>query len=556
MTCKRLPIVVSLLLGCAALRSVSQTTQALPRSTPEAEGVPSSAISRWLDAAAVSKDEFHSFMLLRHGKVIAEGWWNPYRADLKHTLYSVSKSFTSSAVGFAVSEGRMSVHDKVVSFFPHDLPDTISPFLSELTVKDLLDMSEGQDPEPTARVVTVDSNWVRAYLAIPVVHRPGTQFLYNSLGVYILAAIVEKVTGQKLVDYLTPRLFQPLGIQGADWEVSPQGIATGGWGLRLKTEDLAKMGELYLRKGRWNGKQLLPAKWIDEATSVSIMQTPDPASKTPVDSSDWLQGYGYLFWHCRQKNVYRADGAFGQYIIVMPDQDAVLAITSETSDMQDELNLVWRYLFPAMRTDPSSASADLRSAGKKDELPADPKAQALLQKKIAALALPLFPAQASLSAQGTGRNVPAGADMPVAALISGKTFSIAPNETRITALSFSFAGKLCRLTITEDGIVYPLAFTAGKWEKGMTTLHGPHLTSKARANLTGLPPFQIAGTWRWSGENKLELVLRFIESPHTQRITCLFDAGKMSAATKMSATIQNSLDFGKKSTVLDGALQP
>ena len=393
-------------------------------------------------------------------------------------------------------------------------------------------MSEGQDPEPTGPVITVDSNWVRGFFAVPIVHRPGTQFLYNSLGVYMLAAIVEKVTGQKIIDYLTPRLFQPLGIQGADWEVSPQGIGTGGWGLRLKTEDLAKVGQLYLRKGAWNGRQLLPAKWIDEATSISIMQPADPASKTSRDSSDWLQGYGYLFWHCRQKNVYRADGAFGQYIIIMPDQDAVVAITSETGDMQDELNLVWRYILPSIHTDPSS------SPTQKEALPADPAAETALKQQLSSLTI-LPPSWMTASPAAT----------TLAGSISGKTFTVAPNAEHISRISFSFSDQLCHLTLTTDTATYQLSFGQGKWEKGTTTLHGPHLTSLAKASMTGLAPFRTVGSYRWKDDNTIELVLRFIESPHTRTISCHFDQNKM------SATVQNSFSFGKSPTVWEGVIQ-
>ena len=190
--------------------------KSLPRSTPEAEGVSSENILQFLDAAAKSKTEFHSFILLRHGKVIAEGWWNPYGKDLKHTLYSCSKSFTATAMGFAIHEKKVSLTDKVVSFFPNYLPDTVTTYLSDLTVKDALMMSDGQEPDPTFSVISKDTNWIKGFLATPILHDPGTTFLYNSLGTYMLSAIIQKVTGQSTLDYLKPRLFDPLGIQGMD----------------------------------------------------------------------------------------------------------------------------------------------------------------------------------------------------------------------------------------------------------------------------------------------------------------------------------------------------
>src|SRR5438477_1925505 len=325
----------------------AQKTTMLPRSVPEAEGVSSSDIIQFLDAAVKSKNEFHSFMLVRHGKVIAEGWWNPYRPDLRHTMYSCSKSFTATAVGFAVQEKKLSLSDKVISFFPNDLPDTVSKFLSQLTVKDVLIMADGQEPDPTGAVGTKYSNWIKGFFETPIVHEPGSVFLYNSLGTYMLSAIVQKVTGQKIIDYLKPRLFEPLGITGTDWETDMQGINTGGWGLRLKTEDMAKFAQLFLQKGKWNGKQVLPVSWVEEASTAKIMQDPN-APQSRKDSSDWLQGYCYQMWRCRH-NAFRGDGAFGQFMIVMPEQDAVLAITAETPDMQEEIDLVWQYLLPAFK---------------------------------------------------------------------------------------------------------------------------------------------------------------------------------------------------------------
>ncbi len=502
MSYKKLLFTVSVLsvivIGCVD----KQPTEILPRSIPEAEGVSSGDILRFIDAAENSKHEFHSFMFLRHGKVIAEGWWYPYLDDLKHTLYSTSKSFTSTAVGFAVTENLLSVEDRVVSFFPEDLPDTISPYLSELTVKNLLTMSAGQDPDLTHLVVSRDSNWIKGFLSTPIVDEPGTKFLYNSLATYMLSAIVQKVTGEKVMDYLTPRLFEPLGIQNIDWEVGPRGINTGGWGLRVKTEDMAKFGQLYLQKGKWNGIQILPEEWIEEATTIKIEQVPD-LPQAAKDSSDWLQGYCYQFWRCRH-HAFRADGAYGQFIIVMPGQDAVVAITAETPDMQNELNLVWEYLLPAMH---------------KQELLANDSITAALEQRLSSLALP----------------VPEKSDDPsFTANISGKTFILEPNESHIESMSFTFSDHMCHLTLQSDTAVYKLAFGSGVWQTGETTRRGPYLLSGAKASLTGLTPFKVAGSYRWDDERTLKLVLRYIESPHTETIICHFDQNKISVDIQYS----------------------
>ena len=494
----------------------SQSKEALPRSIPEAEGVSSENIINFLDAAGKSKHEFHSFMFLRHGKVIAEGWWNPYRPDLKHTMYSTSKSFTATAIGFAVTEKLISVNDKVISIFPQDVPDTISTFLSQLTVKDVLSMSDGQEPDPTRTIVERDSNWVKSFLALPILYKPGTKFLYNSLGTYMLSAIVQKVTGQKVIDYLKPRLFNPLGIEGMDWETDPKGINTGGWGLRIKTEDMAKFGQLFLQKGNWNGKPVVPAAWIEEASTIKIIQHPE-ISQGKKGSSDWEQGYCYQMWRCRH-NAFRADGAFGQFIIIMPDEDAVIAITAETPDMQDEINLVWQYLLTAMH---------------KGKLNANASKTASLKQKLSSLALPL-PAKTSAS--------------PVEKNISGKTFSIAQNDNHIKTMSFQFKDSICELTLKIDAGVYQLTFGSGRWQTGETTKPGPYLLSNAKANLTGLPPFKIAGSYTWKDEHTLELVLRYIESPHTQTMICHFDKDNI------SVELQNSTDFGSKKSLLNGKL--
>jgi CubicO group peptidase (beta-lactamase class C family) len=477
-------------------------SNSLPRSNPEAEGVSSQGVIEFLDSAAKSKHEFHSMMILRHGKVIAEGWWNPYRSDLKHTLYSTSKSFTSTAIGFAVSEKKISLEDKVISFFPEDKPDTISSYLSELKIKDLITMSVGQAPDPTFQVVSKDSNWIRSFLALPIVNKPGTKFLYNTLATYMLSAIVQKVTGEKVIDYLTPRLFKPLGIEGEDWEVDAQGRNTGGWGLRVKTEDMAKFGLLYLQKGVWNGKQVLPKEWVEEATSAKIDQAPD-MTKAKKDSSDWTQGYCYQFWRCRH-NAFRADGAYGQFIIVMPDKDAVIAITAESPDMQDEINLVWKYLFPSIND---------------NKLPANDQAATQLKQKLESLALPT--PERSVKSSMVGQ-------------ISGKSFSLEANDRHFENIGLQFKDDVCSLKLKTNAATYELSFGPGKWQLGETTKYGPSLVNRSIAKYEGIQAFKIAGCYDWKDENTLELVLRYIESPHTETFICTFDKNKVSVDIRYS----------------------
>lgn len=486
--------------------SCTRPQKDLPRSTPEEEGVSSEAILRFVDAIEHSRNELHSFILVRHGKVIAEGWWKPYRSDLKHTLYSTSKSFTSTAVGFAVQEKQIRLSDKVLSFFPEYASDTLSSFLQELTLQNLLTMCVGQDPDPTRLIVGRDTNWIKAFLSTPIKIQPGTRFLYNSMATYIAGVVVQKVTGQTLLSYLEPRLFAPLGIEGADWETDPMGYNTGGWGLRLKTEDMAKFGLLYLQKGIWKGRQILPREWVEEATTSHILQYPE-ASQSKRDSSDWLQGYGYQFWRCRH-NAFRADGAYGQFIIVMPEQDAVLAITAETPDMQNEINLVWEYLLPAFQP---------------EKLPKNDAALKQLKDKLATLALP----------------VPEKKPYPeTAQRIAGTDYILTPNERNLEKVRFQFTDTLCNFSLQVSQQNYLFALGNGSWIIGETTKPGPNLLLGAKGHFAGLPPTKVAGAFTWADSITLEITLRYIESPHTERYRFVFNGNKL------TGEIQHSEMFG------------
>ncbi len=489
MKMKKLQLILTLILFFLYLSISAQTS--LPRSTPEEQGVSSEGILKFLEAAENSKHEFHSIVILRHGKVVAEGWWNPYKPELRHTMYSVSKSFTSTAIGFAVAEKKLTVNDPVISFFPEYLPETVSDNLKALTIKNLLTMSAGQVPDPTPSIRSWDRDWVRSFLATPFPIKPGSEFLYNSVATFMLSAIIQKVTGEKLIDYLKPRLFDPLGITGMDWEVSQFQINTGGWGLRVKTEDLAKFGQFYLQKGIWNGKQLLPKEWVEEATTKKIEQAPN-APQAKKDSSDWMQGYCYKFWRCRN-NAYRGDGAYGQFIIMMPEQDAVVAITAESFDLQGEINMVWDYILPAMKNENLAANESMTSK---------------LKQKLASLALPL---------------TPNNSNPKLIDLINEKSYSIETNEKGLTGVSFLIKDDECNVTFTTKTDSYKIAFGLGKWIDGETIKQGPSLITGSRSNFVNAANSKITGSSNWKDENTLELILRYIESPHTEKFIFRFE---------------------------------
>ena len=465
----------------------------LPRSLPQTQGVASGGLLDFVNTVEKANLNLHSLMIVRHGQVVAEGWWAPYAPQLKHTLYSLSKSFTSTAVGMAVAEGKLTVEDKVISFFKADLPATISDNLAAMRVKDLLTMSTGHDKEPTPNMRTDgNKNWIKAFLAHPVEHKPGTHFVYNSGATYMLSAIVQKLTGQPVLAYLKPRLFDPLGIEGADWEVDPNGINTGGWGLRVRTEDIAKFGQLYLQKGIWNGKRLLPEAWVDEATSRQILQPGDESKRA---SSDWLQGYGYQFWRCRN-DAYRGDGAMGQYCIVLPKEDAVIAITSESSDMPAILNAVWKHVLPA-----------LQGAG----LSTDKTATDPLKQKLKSLAL------APPMVESTS---------PIAAKISGNSYGFDENALKAKSASLTFGKDGCIFKLRDDRGDHQVTCGLNRWVESDTTFSNLPL-KLVQTPVPGETKTRVAGSGTWTDANTFVMTWRFIETAHYDTVTCRFSDDSM-----------------------------
>ena len=335
------------------LIDINTLTKSLPRA--EASAKMTKAADKYFAAVAKEGQDLHSIMVVKDGNVVLEKWMSKGKENEPHILNSVSKTFTSMAVGLAVSEGKLSIDEKLVDIFPEHCPEKPSEFLKEITVEHLLTMTCGHSTDPTyASRTNMETSWIKLFMEHPVTHKPGTNYCYNSLGTYVLSAIVQKRTGQKVVDYLFPRLFRPLGINNVSWAESPEGINTGGWGLFLKTEDLAKMGLMILQNGQFNGCQVVPAEWIESASSAQVPCVPAGMNSDDADklrkvakTSDWLQGYGYQMWRCRY-NAFRADGANGQYIIMIPDKNAVVVTTANIRDMQGEINLIWKYIYPVL----------------------------------------------------------------------------------------------------------------------------------------------------------------------------------------------------------------
>lgn len=496
---KKVYLIVLVIACMISLQPVvlAQEISKLPRSTPELEGVSSAGIIDFINAADTSGLENHSFMMLRHGKVIAEGWWKPYGPDYTHIMFSASKTFTATAVGLAVSENRLKVTDKIVSFFPYSLPDTISEYMKGMMVKDLLTMSAGQDPEPSAWGANGD--WMTLFLSTAPKYKPGTVFKYNNMATFMLSAIVQQVTGETVFNYLMPRIFKPLGIRGIDWDLNPQGISMGMIGLRLRTEDLAKFGQLLSNGGIWNGKQLIPKEWIKEATSYQIKNSEDPEEKRML--SDWGQGYAYQMWRGKNNTV-RLDGMGGQFVVLIPDKDAIVVFTANNTNTQKQLDLIHKYLIPAIKSDKALAPA--------------PELQEELVKKAAALTIkPGFEKSVASSLEKT---------------VSGKEFILSENDNKIQSVYLSFKNGDCTFAIKRDNAVSSIKAGGKEWQMSNTlsaSLLAPprnNFFKSVDASYSILKPvIKVATRYAWTDEKTLEITGRFVEETlGSETIVCKF----------------------------------
>ena len=394
-------------------------------------------------------------------------------------LYSLSKSFASTAIGLAIQEGLITIDDPVISFFPELAPEDPSQHLQAMRIRDLITMNTGHEQDASRRMMGHPKGWVAGFLSLEVEHKPGTIFVYNSGATYMLSAIIQKVTGMPVVEYLQSRLFDPLEIKAPTWESDPEGINVGGWGLSVTTLDIAKLGQLYLQKGNWKGEQILSEEWVNTATSLQTSNGSNP-------ESDWDQGYGYQFWRCRYNN-YRGDGAFGQYCIVMPEKDAVIAITAASNDMQGILNMVWEHLLPAMEDKP---------------LPENEEAQTELNTRLEKLALATVEGEAS---------------SPLAPEVSGLRYELKPNAYELEAVEFDMSNTNGENFMTvwspEGQHTFPVGFKT---------------MPKGRMNLPGQVPWATAASGAWVSDDHYRVLVYNYESPHALTFDFVFSEGGQS----------------------------
>ncbi|KUL47116.1 serine hydrolase domain-containing protein [Streptomyces regalis] len=442
----------------------------LPSSSPAARGVDASGVLAFLDALDAAPDiEPHSLMILRHGHLVASGWWAPYTPERPHLLYSISKSFTATAAGIAAGEGLIRLDDPVISYFPEFEADITDPRSRAMLVRHVASMASGHETDTIFAARELDrEDLVRGFLLVPPPRDPGTVFAYNQPATFTLAAIVQRASGQSLTEYLRPRLLDPLGIGEVAWLRDRSGRELGFSGLHATTDAIARLGQLYLRGGVWEGERLLPEWWVAEATRPQISST----GAMPWD--DWQRGYGFKFWMSRQG--YRGDGMFGQFCVVLPEQDVVIATTADTWDMPGLLNLVWEHLLPAFRPAPLTGGE---------------AADAALAERLAGLALP----------PAAGK--PAPPERPED--WSGAAFTpdggVCGHLPKLTAIDLTPGADGWTLTLTEDGHPLRLRVVGDGWA----------VTEE---------PVPTAVSGGWTDAETLVVDIAFLETPHHLDVTC------------------------------------
>ena len=461
--------------------------QAFVRVTPESQGISSDLFAALLRELDASKDtEMHHFMALRHGKVICECNFAPYPKGMWHITHSMCKSITGMAIGMLIEEEKLKLDENIYDIFPDHINAFSKIFRPVITVENLLTMTSGVTFNESG--IVSGNDWLGSFLNASVNGKPGTEFQYNSLNTYVLSAIVTKRTGETLTEYLTPRLFGPLGITKYYWETCPKGITKGGWGLFLCAEDMAKLGQLYLQKGKWNGQQLVSEYWIEISTARHL--------KTQNDT----YGYGYQLWMEQRPGSFEYNGMLGQNVIIYPDMDMVLVTNAGNKEMFQDcimLNIIRKY-FP-VNYHPA------------DVLPENPLSYSLLKRLCGELENGENNNNRSTSLRGGWKRnvvsrrkhsdkkysyrISAIVDLPsdhhsFMRAVSGRTYvmeqqniGIAPlfvqvfhnNMTDgISEISFTYdAGNFC-VSFTEGEVIHKLPVGFGRAADGCVDLHGEH----------------------------------------------------------------------------------
>lgn len=469
------------------------------RVTPESVGIDSGDIEWLLDRLESGFTEPHGLMIMRHGKICAEGWWNPYAPGIRHGLQSHSKTYAATAIGIAYTEGIVKLDERIIDIFPEYAPEQPSENLKRLTVHDVLCMGCGMDEMPMAT-----EHWIRDFLHTPVNHTPGTTYMYNSVGSSILSAIIVKKTGMSMHEYLKPRLYDKIGIFSDNhrWMKMPDGCEVGGGGLFATTEDNLRLMKLYADGGVWEGERILDDEYVKRATTLQN-ESATEAKNNPLAKDNFV-GYGYQIWMCRPNGVYRADGAMGQFTIVVPDKDMIIAITENASGAhwaQTTLDVMWEFL-ERIENHPAKEENTEKSE--------------CLKNRMGRLALP---------------NPKCAPYSPIAANIEGRQWRVIDGDFYMEDVGVAQHMSGCELPQPID--VFCFHFTSDEivmdWENSEEKERLVIATDGSRRHnmLPGRLISQVLLSGAWISENKLEVKARYIETCKEETLLFTFEEKKL-----------------------------
>ena len=500
-------VLLTLMLLFAALDINAQIND-LPRATPESVGLPSDRLRAFLDTLMrLPGTDIHSVIVMRRGKVIGEMYPQPFRARFGHTIYSASKTFTAAAVGIAIAENRLRLDDRLAVFFPEQLPAEVSEWLASVRVRDLLTMTSGFPADWNMR--SRYTEWVKTYLSRTLTSRPGVKFVYDSIDTYLISAIIQRVTGQSMMEYLRPRLFQPLGINVVAWEESPEGVTTGGWGLWLQAESMAKFGQLLLNGGKWSvmapdstvtTTQILPESWV---RNMLTRHVDNPKG----------DNYGYQIWLCAEsEGATRIDGAMGQFVFIIPEKEMVVVMTqciaSGSNAGQRERYALFRQLLPAITDRPTGAGRAYQRLLNFERAAVLPLAHELAKKQG------LKP-----SAKSSAVKLPLSLTLPDNRL-GWQSVDISEGEER---------KHLIMTVTTADG---PQAIALGyeEWAESVVTSRPPYSIGTTLNAFSNLPnQWQTGGSYTWTDDTQLRATIHFTN--WISSVSLVFDFSDPAAPT-------------------------
>ncbi|MGB3122994.1 MAG: serine hydrolase domain-containing protein [Pseudomonas sp.] len=447
----------------------------LPRASASSVGVDPDQVVAFLDAVKAAGLDLHGFMLHRHGHVVAEGWTWPVDPNEPRVLHSIAKSFTGCAIGLAIEAGLLKLDDRLVSFFPDEVPANADPRLADMTVEHLLTMRTGHAANTSGSVWRgIDTSWISEFFKIPLAYAPGTEYVYTSAASYMLSALINRVTGQTLHAYLKPRLFVPLAIHNEHWDIGPDGVNPGGNGLTAPVSAVLKLAVLHAQEGVWNGQQLLPAAWVKAATQ-------------PQGGPDSRYGY---HWMMKPGGAFSALGVFVQMAAVYRDHGATLVVVGGMKNSAAIIPFIEQY-FPAAFGGGGTPEADARLEARLASMAERPP-------RVSACATP--------------------AD-------SKRVFLMAENDLGVQQLSFDFSADVLTFQLTDNQATHSLSVGVDHWLTGTTSMPGRALHHGYDFNHA-----QIVAGARWLDAKTLEMTWIYPQTAFRDRVVCVFEGNSVSFA--------------------------